>query len=159
MTELAIQPDSDRDAGDDFVELAVRHLSGELDQRQRDRLNTQLAERPERRDEFIEICLQARLISNIVRNGDDIEDDDEDDAIALSKGEDVTPAKLPPSPYIGFLGSAYHGVTGYLGDHEWRRASSAVRCSSSCCSRSWGASKYSRGGGRPTARSRKTIRS
>ena len=24
-----------------------------------------------------------------------------------------------PTPYLGFLGSAYHGVTGYLGDHEW----------------------------------------
>ena len=29
------------------------------------------------------------------------------------------PLPLASSPVLGFLGSAYHGVTGYIGDHEW----------------------------------------
>ena len=28
---------------------------------------------------------------------------------------------INPSPYLGFLGSAYHGVSGYIGDHDWAK--------------------------------------
>ena len=37
----------------------------------------------------------------------------------------ATPSSHPsglipnPSPVLGFLGSAYHGISGYIGDHEW----------------------------------------
>ena len=31
-----------------------------------------------------------------------------------------SPSPLP-SPYLGFLGTAYHGVTGYIGDHDWAK--------------------------------------
>ena len=32
---------------------------------------------------------------------------------------DVAPVTAPASPVLGFLGSAYHGVSGYIGNHEW----------------------------------------
>ena len=34
-------------------------------------------------------------------------------------GDGTDGPSLSPSPILGFLGTAYHGVSGYIGDHEW----------------------------------------
>ena len=39
----------------------------------------------------------------------------------LAAQELAAEPSAPSSPVLGFLGSAYHGVTGYLGDHDWAK--------------------------------------
>ena len=111
MTELSLQSAESRNADDDFVELVIRYLAGELDEHQRNRLNAELNERPDRCDEFVSICLESRLIA--VRVGVEVAAEDHGDA-DLSDDDFSQVNPLAERSFIssnaGLFGNAWHGV-------------------------------------------------
>ena len=81
------------------------------------------------RDRYLDYCrMQAalrlelrsdRAAQNVHQQIIGIESDDLPFIDSDATGVQAQSAAPSNSPVLGFLGGAYHGVTGYIGDHEW----------------------------------------
>ena len=66
MSEAAIQLGHDHNFSGDFADLVACHLAGELSDAECEQLHADLAALPERRDEFVAMCIHAHLIAACV---------------------------------------------------------------------------------------------
>ena len=66
MIEATTQLARDDNSGGDFADLVARHLEGELNDAECQQLHADLAALPQRRDEFVAMCLHAHLIAACV---------------------------------------------------------------------------------------------
>ncbi len=105
---------SDSGSPVDFAELVACHLAGELEEQGQQRLSTELAAVPERRAEFVAMCLHAQLVAACVglefadeARMDDVEDAEDADF-------DATPLAPTPTAVHSFLGNMWHGTIGFF---------------------------------------------
>ncbi len=105
---------SDSGSPVDFAELVACHLAGELEEAGQQRLSTELAAAPERRAEFVAMCLHAQLVATCVglEFADEAFVDDVEDA--ENADFDATPLAPAPTAVHGFLGNMWHGTIGFF---------------------------------------------
>jgi len=97
----------------DFAQLVASHLAGELDDVGRQRLSAELETTPERRAEFVAMCLQAQLVAACV-GLEFIDEASQDDEAITNADFDDEPPSLSPIAVNGFLGSAWRGTIGFF---------------------------------------------
>ncbi len=106
----AVDPESSAD----FADLVARHLAGELDDARRQQLSADLAALPERRAEFVAMCIQAQLVASCVG----LEFADEACSDDLIDAEDVDLDAMPPEQLptaaFGLVGGLWHGTLGFF---------------------------------------------
>ena len=118
MSEAEIQVVANLDPGNGFAELVAYHLAGELSDIQRRQFNAQLATVPERRRQFVAMCIQAHLFAVCVDPEFTTEEcladffDDEDSLsgqIQTNPSPPVAPTFLPTASYgtVGWFSSGW----------------------------------------------------
>lgn len=106
MSNADLQVGNLDDWNDDFVELVVCYLEGELSDSQRDRLKAFLAEDVDNRDAFVTLCFQASLLTACVNIGAASDN--------FSPAEESALSRAASSPAPGFLGDTWNGMVGYF---------------------------------------------
>ena len=117
MSEARAEPVSNRAAGEDFADLVACHLANELDDVQRERLNAELLAQPDRRRQFVAMCIQSHLFAVSVDpefTTDEYLDDfaDGEDSPLIQVRADFAP---PMPSCLPWRSPVWHGRQSYLG--------------------------------------------
>ena len=107
MSDVTSHTGDTGNPGDEFVELAVRYLEGQLTESQRERFNALLAEDAGNREAFGNLCTCAYLLASSVGC------DAAEDAAASLEEESESP-QIRGAHVLGFLGSGWNATVGYL---------------------------------------------
>jgi hypothetical protein len=119
MIDTEPQSVSDNDPGVEFAALVVHHLAGELSSSQREQLNAQLTESAERRDEFVAICVQSRLMATRIDMEVPLKEDSGGAVLDEQSASKPAHHNVPLSSlHFPSLSITLHGTVGYLSS-DW----------------------------------------